>query len=186
MRLNYSFLFFILILLIARNVSAQQFPQGRNNGNMNVGHFYGKVLDAKTDKPVEAATVQLTGGRFDTSTKKIKTAILKTTLTENNGDFSLDNLPVFGKFNLKISAVGYKPYIQQITFGLKFQNDGNLNQQDRLQQMMNMVDKDLGNIKLIEDSTTLASVTVTTSAKPFFEMGVDRKIFNVDKNIVSQ
>ncbi|MEP6844751.1 MAG: TonB-dependent receptor, partial [Panacibacter sp.] len=28
-------------------------------------------------------------------------------------------------------------------------------------------------------------VTVTSAAKPFFEMGVDRKIFNVDKNIVS-
>jgi len=47
-----------------------------------MGHFYGKVLDTKTDKPVEAATVQLTGGRFDTSTKKMKTAILKTVLTE--------------------------------------------------------------------------------------------------------
>ena len=99
-----------------------------------MGHFYGKVLDTKTDKPVEAATVQLTGGRFDTSTKKMKTAILKTVLTENNGDFSLDNLPVFGKFTLKISAVGYKPYIQQVTFGLKFQNNSNLSQQDRMQQ----------------------------------------------------
>lgn len=44
----------------------------------------------------------------------------------------------------------------------------------------------LGNIKLEQNEATLAGVTVTTSAKPFFEMGVDRKIFNVDKNIVSQ
>ena len=70
MRVSFSLLFFILIIPIASNVSAQQFPQSRNNSNMNVGHFYGKVLDAKTDKPVEAATVQLTGGRFDTSAKK--------------------------------------------------------------------------------------------------------------------
>ena len=151
MRLIYFLFFFILLSLITRNVSAQQFPQSRNNSNMNVGHFYGKVLDAKTNKPVEAATVQLTGGMFDTSTKKLKPAILKTVLTENNGDFSLDNLKVFGNFTLKISAVGYKPYTQQVTFGLKFQNNANANQQDRLQQMMNMVDKDLGNIKLEQD-----------------------------------
>jgi hypothetical protein len=55
-----------------------------------------------------------------------------------------------------------------------------------MQQMMSMIDKDLGNIKLEEDQATLAGVTVTTAAKPFFEMGVDRKIFNVDKNLVSQ
>ena len=48
-----------------------------------------------------------------------------------------------------------------------------------------MIDKDLGNIKLQQSETTLANVTVTAAAKPFFEMGVDRKIFNVDKNIVS-
>ena len=46
-------------------------------------------------------------------------------------------------------------------------------------------DKDLGNIKLEPTTSNLAGVTVTSSAKPFFEMGVDRRIFNVDKNIVT-
>jgi outer membrane receptor protein involved in Fe transport len=48
-----------------------------------------------------------------------------------------------------------------------------------------MIDKDLGNIKLTEDSTTLANVTVTSSAKPLLELGIDRKIFTVDKNLNS-
>jgi hypothetical protein len=59
MQLSYSLLFLILMLSITFNVSAQQFPQSRNHSNMNIVHFYGKVLDTKTDKPVEAATVQL-------------------------------------------------------------------------------------------------------------------------------
>jgi outer membrane receptor protein involved in Fe transport len=54
-----------------------------------------------------------------------------------------------------------------------------------MQQMMGMIDKDLGNIKLTEDSTTLANVTVTSSAKPLLELGIDRKIFTVDKNLNS-
>jgi hypothetical protein len=58
------------MILIARNVSAQQFPQSRNNSNMNVGHFYGKILDAKTDKLIEAATVQLIGGRINVAVSK--------------------------------------------------------------------------------------------------------------------
>ena len=39
-------------------------------------------------------------------------------------------------------------------------------QQDR-SQMMNMIDKDLGNIKMEADASTLAAVTVTAAAKPF-------------------
>ena len=32
--------------------------------------LYGKILDAKTDKPVEAATVQLIGGRINVAVSK--------------------------------------------------------------------------------------------------------------------
>jgi outer membrane receptor protein involved in Fe transport len=52
------------------------------------------------------------------------------------------------------------------------------------QKMMAQADKDLGNIKLEEDATNLGNVTVTSSSKPQFEMGIDRKIFNVDKNLM--
>src|SRR6266487_2311113 len=88
--LTLSFFFFL------ETIIAQQNPPGRQQGNMNPGHFYGKALDSKTNKPIEVATVQITGNKFDTAAKKMKTAILKTVLTESNGDFSLENLPVFG------------------------------------------------------------------------------------------
>ena len=51
--------------------------------------------------------------------------------------------------------------------------------------MMSALDKDLGNFKLEIDNKVLEGVTVTSN-KPLLQMGIDRKIFNVDKNITSQ
>ncbi len=174
-----------------------QFPGGGRPGgagagaqNMNIGHFYGKLVDSKTNKGMEAVTVQLIGNKFDTAMKKMKEAIFSTLITKANGDFSFDNLPVFGNFKLKISALGYKANEKQISFGIKMPqsgtgNAGGGNTGGAMQQMLGMVDKDLGNIKLEEDATNLGNVTVTASSRPQFELGVDRKIFNVDKNLVS-
>ena len=50
--------------------------------------------------------------------------------------------------------------------------------------MLSGVDKDLGNIKLQFDALQLQEVTVTNS-KPLLTMGIDRKIFNVEKNLTS-
>jgi len=151
-------------------------PAGAGGGSMNMGHFYGKVVDANK-KGIDGATVQLKGSKFDPTTKKATEVILGTMISAANGDFSFDNLSVMGNFKLVISGIGYKKLEKQISFNLK----PNGNPQD----MMALVDKDLGNIKLEEDATQLQSVTVTSSAKPQFEMGIDRKIFNVDKNLAS-
>ena len=165
--------------------------------NMSIGHMYGKVVDDKTNKGIEGASVQISGNKFDTISKAMKPFVYAIVLTESNGDFSVENLPLFGNLQLRISNVGYTDYKQQISFSVKFPQGGagtnssssssssdNSLSLDKAQQMIGMVDKDLGNIKLAEEANTLSTVTVT-STKPFFEMGVDRKIFNVDKNIVS-
>jgi len=175
-----------------------QFPGGgggRPGGggqNMNIGHMYGKIVDSKTNKGVDGATVQLIGNRFDTVTKKPKEVILATVLTSAHGDFSLDNLPLFGNLKMHVTFIGYADYLQPVSFGItrpaggggQQGNNGGQSQADRMQQMAGMADKDLGNIKIVASDATLAAVTVTAT-KPFFEMGVDRKIFNVDKNLVS-
>ena len=165
--------------LLIQMTSFAQIPTGRPagaGGSMNMGHFYGKVVDANK-KGIDGATVQLKGSKFDPATKKASEVTLATMITASNGDFSFDNLSVMGNFKLIISGVGYKKYDKQISFNLK--SGGNP------QDMMALVDKDLGNIKLDEDPNQLQSVTVTSSAKPQFEMGIDRKIFNVDKNLAS-
>ncbi len=181
-------IFFLTLLYPA---IAQQMPQGNRGGgggqNMNAGHFYGRIVDGKNGKGVDGATLQLTGNKFDTVTKKMKNAILATVFSAPNGDFSLESIPVMGSFSLRITAIGYGDTTLPVSFGIDFKKAGdNSNPQDRMQQIMGMIDKDLGNIKLAVSDNTLSTVTVTAASKPFFEMGVDRKIFNVDKNIVSQ
>lgn len=155
-------------------------PPGAGGQNMNIGHLYGKIVDEKTGKGIDGATVQLIGNRFDSVTRKMKQAILNTQITKSKGDFSFENLSIFGNFQLKVSSLGYKAITQAVGFGMKMPPAGG-----NMQQMMGMIDKDLGNIKLTEDSTTLATVTVTSSAKPLLELGIDRKIFTVDKNLNS-
>src|SRR5205085_1233630 len=94
-----------------------------------------------------------------------------------NGEFSLEGLPVMGTFKLKISAIGYKPLEQKVGFEMKMAGGD-------MSQAMAGFDKDLGHIKLEEDAKMLESVTVT-GGKPLMQMGIDRKIFNVEKNISS-
>jgi len=101
-------------------------------------------------------------------------------ITGRKGNFSLENLPLFGNFRLKITAIGYGTYEQKVAFEMKMGGG-----RGDMQQALNAVDKDLGNIKLTEDAQTLGQVTVTAS-KPLIQMGVDRKIYNVEKDISAQ
>ncbi len=169
-----------------------QFPGGGRpggggmGGNMNIGHFYGKLVDSKTNKGVEAASAQLIQSKFDTLTKKRKDTVIAGMLTRRDGEFSFENLPLFGNYRLKITAIGYKTLEQKVAFEMKMPNrDASASgQAPDMSQALAGIDKDLGNIKLEVDAKVLETVTVT-GTKPLFQMGVDRKIFNVEKNLVS-
>ncbi|OYU55318.1 MAG: TonB-dependent receptor [Chitinophagaceae bacterium BSSC1] len=183
-------LFTLIVALISFQFIQAQFPMGGGAGrgaggaqSMNVGHFYGKIVDSKTNKAVEGVTVQLTGNKFDTVTKKMKEAILATQITRANGEFSIENLSVMGSFKLKLSSLGYKSIEKTISFGLKMPTGAPT--AASMQQMLGQADKDLGNLKIEADATNLGNVTVTSTAKPQFEMGIDRKVFNVDKNLMA-
>ena len=166
------FCFIIVSVLFA------QMPGGRGFGgqSMNVGRFYGKIIDSTTNRALESVSVQLIQNKLDTITKKRKDVVIAGMLTGKNGDFSLENLPVMASFKLLVTGIGYKTFEQKISFTIKMGGD--------MSQMMNAVDKDLGNIKLQLDAKQLAEVNVT-GTKSLFQMGIDRKIFNVDKNLTS-
>ena len=149
---------------------------GGGGQNMNMGHFYGKVIDSITNKPLESISVQLIQNKIDTVTKKRKDIIIAGMLTDRKGEFSLENLPIMATYRLMITGIGYKTYQRKIAFALKMGGD--------MSQMMNAVDKDLGNIKIETDTKQLAEVNVT-GTKPLLQMGIDRKIFNVDKSLTS-
>ena len=180
-------IFTIILLNLTFLAAFAQYPgAGRPGGavsqNMNIGIFYGKIVDSKTNKALESVTVQLVGNKLDTITKKLTVAILGTQITKVNGNFKFENLSVMGNYKLKMSAIGFAAQEKALIFGLKMPQPGTA---PNMQEMMAQADKDLGNIKLEVAATDLGNVTVTSSAKPLFELGIDRKIFNVDKNLVS-
>lgn len=176
---------FILLIgfIVSYSLSAQVpgyqgRPQGnRADANMNAGRIFGKVLDGATGKPMEAASVQLTQSKMDTTTHQMKDITIAAALTNKKGEFSIDKLSLFGKKQIIISAVGYQPVISDVQFDFK-PGGGDMS------QMMNATDKDLGNFKLDPVAQKLEGVVVTAQ-KPMLQMGIDRKIFNVDKNITS-
>lgn len=159
-----------LVCTVISVITMAQAPQRGNGQNMSIGRFYGRIVDKQTDKGVDAASVQLITKRNG------KDTIISGMLTRKSGDFSLENLPLMARYQLSITAIGYKQLEKAVAFEMKPGQDP--------AQAMAAADKDLGNIKLELDTQMLAAVTVSAD-KPIMQMGIDRKIFNVDKNINS-
>src|SRR6478736_7849784 len=185
----------VLLMTLALVFTTVLFAQAPMGGSANkggrqmpsIGHIYGKVIDS-AGKPVPDASVVLMQNKFDSTTKKTKQILFKGATTAANGEFDFSDLPLFG-ITLKISAVGYKAYESKISFQPKAPAgntpsapSGNSNPMQQMGSMMSALDKDLGNIKLATDVNTLQSVTVTSTTSGL-KMDIDKKTFNVDKNI---
>ena len=153
---------------------------GRPGGQMPTGHLYGKVVDA-ANKGLEAVSVTLVTNRMDSVTKKPKEVVVGGMLSDKNGFFSIEGVPLMGRYQLKISGIGFQPIDKQVGFDMP--NREAMSGGD-MSAMLNALDKDLGNIKLEVDEKALSNVTVTAS-RPTMTLGIDRKIFNVDRNITS-
>ena len=130
--------------------------------NQNV--LYGKLLDKNTGKVLEAASVQLFLTRND-----LPDSLIRGMLSLHNGDFRLSNLTPGSQFRLILSAIGYRKGCRTIKFGSVKRSAINI---------------DLGNILMESEVQLLSGVTIVTS-KPALQLGVDRKIFNVDKNLTT-
>src|SRR5881394_2213946 len=102
-----------LSLLLSSVIGLSQMPGmggNRAGGQQMNGSFYGKVIDSITNRPVDAASVQLFQNKYDSVSKKRKDVVLDGMLTQANGDFTLNNVPVMGQVKLMISAIGFKPF----------------------------------------------------------------------------
>jgi len=140
---------------------------GRMQGAAN-GHLFGKVLDEKGE-PVPFANVIVFQNRFDTLTKAPKDFILKGAKTENNGEFSIEDLPTRGDLKVKIAFYGYENYEQVFSFTA---------------QQVATTEKDLGKIQLKATPVKLDEVKVVATQSAL-QLDVDKKVFNVDQNTVS-
>lgn len=185
----------LLVVVLMVNSSFAQFPmmgapKGKSQAVPNLGHVYGKVVD-KEDKPISEASVVLLHNVYDTITKKRKEVLLKGFVTKANGEFSFEELPIMGPLKLKITALGYKPVEQTVAFQLKMDMAGNkppasgqAPDMTAISKIASAFEKDLGNIRLETDVKQMQGVTVTASSGRL-KMDIDKKVFNVDKNLVT-
>ena len=96
------------------NYTNAQMPGGGGNRgqmggqNMNLGHFYGKIIDSISNKPLEAASVLLIQNKFDSVTKKRKDMVVGGMLTTKKGEFSIENVNIMAQYKLLITAIGFK------------------------------------------------------------------------------
>ena len=128
---------------------------------------YGKVIDAKTKKGLDAISVQI----IKTLKETIKDSIVAGMFTRPNGDFSFENITPGDSTKIVITAIGYKKLQQPI-------------QVKAITSIGELSEVDLGNFKVEPEAQVLANVTVVAT-RPTLEMGIDRRVFNVDKNITS-
>ena len=156
-----SFFTILLILSISLTMTAQR-PDGQGGGNRgpSVGRIYGKLLEAETKQTVPYASVVVVRsfGKKD--------SIVGGALTADNGEFSIPNLPI-GALKVRISYIGAKNYERAVTLSAP-----------------DNIEIDLGNITLEADTKVLNQVEVTAE-KTGVQLGLDKRIFNVDKNITA-
>src|SRR4051794_6362061 len=182
-------LFVALAFLFCLSVSAQApagggFKAGKMPNMPNLGHITGKLVD-NAGKPVADASVLILQSKYDTTTKKMKDVLVKGLTTDNKGEFDISDLPLMG-VKIKFSATGFKELTQPVQFldPSKMPKPGQGATSGSTPSFPSSFDKDLGKLTMTADAAQLQGVTVT-STTPTLRMDIDKKVFNVEKNIVS-
>ncbi|HET6256180.1 MAG TPA: TonB-dependent receptor [Puia sp.] len=158
--------------LIAQGPPAGGPPPANSNGpgrpagsGPATGHLYGKVVDS-TGHGIAHASVMILKVAKDPATGKQHETLLRGVSSQNNGDFSAEDLPAGSPMKLSITAVGYSPYTRTVILSARES------------------DKDLGNLSMRLAAKELQQVVVTAS-KPTMTVDMEKKVFNVSKDLMS-
>jgi outer membrane receptor protein involved in Fe transport len=117
---------------------------------------YGKLVDQKTKKPVEYATILVLWYNKD--------SLVGGAISGDDGEFAVENLPPMGGFRFRVKRVGYRDHEKKI-----------------YTQIPNKLDQDLGDIAMEVDETLLKEVEVVTE-KSTVNLSIDKRSYNVDKD----
>ncbi len=166
-------LFFLLVLFISAAGAYAQPQTGGRPGGSGVGQpgrpapkgrVYGKLFDARTNKPLEFVVLRIY--KEDSLVVMEKNPlVLNGALSQSNGEFTIEDLPVNEKLTLRFSLAEVDA--AYFTFSLKPSGSP-----------MGMIEKDLGNLKLTFTGQ-LNTVTIDGGG-PRLEF--DKRIYDVDKN----
>src|ERR1035437_5944833 len=124
----------------------------------NTGRVYGTILDSVSNKPIEFATVTLLN--------VADSSIAGGNVTDDKGTFAIEGVP-FGQFQLAITFIGYRT-TKSDAFNISSQN--------------NSINR--GKIKIGSSSKTIKTFVVN-GEKSDYTGGLDKRVYNVDKNIVN-
>ncbi len=124
-----------------------------------VGSISGFVMDKSSGEPLESATIQVFKAKDST--------LVTGGTTEKNGFFKIENVQG-GKYNVLISYIGYNS---------AYRKDVLITGKEK--------DVDIGTIKL-SLSTEMTDVIEVITEAPIMTMDFDKKVYNVEKDIVSQ
>lgn len=164
---------FLILALLSYEVFAQP-PGGNtdmrgNQGGQNrassgnaTGKIYGKIQEAEKKSALEYAVLQV----YLTPTNANDSTLGKLVtggLSEANGDFSIDNVPMNQLLKLIVSYVGYDK--NEISFTLT------------------STEKEMGNIRL-KPNTMLAEVEIDGS-DPDYRIEFDKRVYDVEKNPIN-
>jgi len=211
-----KFITAILVLFVCTGAFAQFGARGGAGGGMPTGRFYGKVVDAKTNKPIDASSVQLVVSKFDMATRTKKDSVVNGQLTEGNGDFSMENVAFMGDYRLKVTAIGFKTIEQKVSFltadqqqkvmqlfmgmgaqqGVKDSTKKASPPPNVMEELKKIFGGDMMKMASMADKD-LGNIKLEEDAKqlenvtvvgrtPTMTLAIDRKVFNVEKALTAQ
>lgn len=161
MSLRPQHLLSILALLAGMAAYAQR-PGGMGpRGGMGpaIGKIYGRIVDGETKKGADFTTVTVFLVRKD--------SVVGGAITRANGEFEVEKLPVGPPLRVVISFIGFKAIEQQV------------------QLTREKLELDMGNLTLEPDATLLKEAEIT-GERATMTMQVDRRVFNVEKDLSTQ
>jgi len=150
---------YTLLFIVAITVSMTAQRPGGHGGKggkemPKIAKIYGTVYDSVSQKPLEFATVSVFRMR--------DSAMVGGMITDSKGKFQIDKLPV-GRHRVTISYMGYGTLTIK---GVKLP--------------FSEPSADLGKVYIAPTQATL-NIAEVSADKAVFQMGLDKKVFNVDK-----
>ncbi|MEI6766451.1 MAG: TonB-dependent receptor [Bacteroidota bacterium] len=150
----------IVLILLGNGILFGQQTQGKGGqqGGVPKGVVFGTVTDKQSGKPIEYANIVL----YRTK----DSAMITGAVSDNKGKFRIEKVP-FGNIFAKVNFIGFK--IQTIR-GIRIKPD--------------TLERDLGVIHLEPTVANLSEVAIN-GEKQQMEYNLDKKVINVDKDMVS-
>ncbi len=148
---------YLLLLIFLTTFNKFSFSQDRHQMEGFQGEIIGKIIDNASGKPMEYANISVFSMR--------DSSLSGGAITDSKGFFKVEKLKP-GFYKVKIDFIGYERYI----------NTAKVNPQNP--------SVNIGTIKLKPASTKLSEVEVI-SEKPLVEFTLDKKVINVEKNIIT-